>query len=189
MTRRGGPVLVIAIVIAAVCIGAGMLKLFLSGVGGTAAAGDEREALRVLDSIATLEKLWRDGDADGNGVADWWTTDWSGFHRALTKNGKPAQMMNGAIASADAAPLPPGPRVAALLPPSPHAGYWFRAMAVEKGYAFVAYPAEPGKGGKRVFLTREDGKLWAHEGGEPPGAWPAEGEEAMRAAGWTLTRP
>ena len=97
--------------------------------------------------------------------------------------------MSGAIAAADATPLPAGPRVGAAIPGSPHAGYWFRAMPVENGYGFVAYPAEPGVSGKRVFITREDGKLWAKDGGDPPAAWPARGDEALRAAGWTLARP
>jgi hypothetical protein len=185
--KRGGPVLAVAILVATLCLGAGLVKLFLPGAGGGATAGDEREALQVLGSVATLEKLWRDGDADGNGVADWWTGDWSCFYRATAKNGKPAQMMSGAIAAADAAPLPAGPRLAPALPKAPHAGYWFRAIAVESGYAFAAYPADAG--GKRVFLTREDGRIWARAGVEPPAAWPAASDEGMKAAGWTLTRP
>jgi hypothetical protein len=186
--KRGSPLMAIAILLAALGIGAGVLKIFLSGAVDMV-DGNEREARRVLDSVATLERLWKDGDADANGVADWWTADWSGFHRALAKNGKPLAMTSGAIASADAAPLPPGPKMSASLPGSPHSGYWFRAIAVEGGYAFAAVPAEPGVTGRRVFITREDGKLWAREAAAAPAAWPGATEEAMRAAGWTLTRP
>ena len=186
--KRGNPLLAAAILVAALGIGAGVLRIFLAGAVNPV-DGNEQEARRVLDSVATLERLWRDGDADGNGVADWWTADWSGFHRALAKNGKPLGMTSGAIAAADAAPLPPGPKMSAALPRSPHAGYWFRAIAVDGGYAFAAVPAEPGVTGRRVFITREDGRLWAKETPEAPAAWPAPTDGAMRAAGWTLTRP
>ncbi|KAF0245171.1 MAG: hypothetical protein FD180_1878 [Planctomycetota bacterium] len=186
--KRGSPLLAIAILVAALGIAAGVLRLFLAGAADPL-AGNEREAIRVLDSVATLERLWRDGDADGNGVADWWTADWSGFHRALGKNGKPMTMTSGAIAAADAAPLPAGPKISEALPRSPHAGYWFRAIGIEGGYAFAAVPAEPGASGRRVFITREDGRLWAREGSEAPARWPAAADEGMRAAGWTLTRP
>ncbi|MEK7467714.1 MAG: hypothetical protein AAB074_09905 [Planctomycetota bacterium] len=186
--KRGSPLLAAAILVAALGIGAGVLQIFLSGAVNPV-DGNEREALRVLDSVATLERLWRDGDADGNGAADWWTADWSGFHRALAKNGKPVAMTSGAIAAADASPLPQGPRMSAALPRSPHSGYWFRAFKAENGYAFAASPAEPGASGRRVFITREDGRVWARDGGEAPPAWPAATDDGMRAAGWTLARP
>ena len=186
--KRGSPLLAIAILVAALGLGAGVLRLFLAGAADPL-DGNEQEARRVLDSVATLERLWRDGDADGNGVADWWTADWSGFHRAIAKNGKPLAMTSGAIAAADASPLPPGPKMSAALPRAPHVGYWFRAIAVEGGYAFAAFPADGVTPGRRVFITREDGRLWAKEGAEAPAAWPAPTDEGMQAAGWTLARP
>ncbi len=187
MKKRVSPALAIAILAASVGIGAGLLRLFLGGMVNPI-DGNEREALRVLDSVATLEKLWREGDADGNGKADWWTADWSGFYRVLAKNGKPVQMISGAIASADWSPAPAGPSMSALLPQSPHAGYWIRAFPVEAGYGFAAWPANPGVSGRRVFITREDGRLWTRDGVGPPDHWPGTRDEAMAAAGWTLVK-
>ncbi len=187
MKKKVGPVLAVAILVAAVGIGAGLLRLFLGGMVNPL-DGNEREARQLLGSVATLEKLWRDGDADGNGKADWWTADWSGFHRVLAKNGKPVSMISGAVASADAAPLPAGAGMAQKYPSSPHTGYWFRAIPVENGYGFAAYPAEPGKTGRRVYITREDGRLWVRDGAEPPPRWPAPTDAGMAAAGWTLVK-
>lgn len=185
--QKVSPVLAVAILVAAVGIGAGLLRLFL-GVMVNPIDGNEREALRVLDSVATLEKLWRDGDADGNGKADWWTADWSGFYRVLAKNGKPVQMISGAVASADMFPQPAGPGMSALLPKSAHAGYFFRALSVEGGYAFVAFPAEPGISANRVFITREDGRIWESARCGPPTSWPAWNDETMKERGWTLVK-
>lgn len=183
--RAGSPWLAVAILVAAAGIGAGVLRLMLAGAGPAPVEGNEAEAVRVLASVRTLEELWRKGDADGNGAEDWWAADWSGFHRRLAKNGKPVLMMSGAVAAADAAPLPESATMAAALPRAPHNGYWFRAIPVERGYAFAAFPSEPGVSGRRVFLTREDGVVWGKGSNEVPLSWPAEGPDRMKAVGWS----
>ena len=72
-------------VLAALCTGAAILRFFLAGgsLATSAIEGNERAAIEALDAVKTLETLWKEGDADGNGKADWWTTDWSGFRRVL----------------------------------------------------------------------------------------------------------
>lgn len=177
-------------VLAALCTGAAILRFFVAGgsLATSAIEGNERAAIEALDAVKTLETLWKEGDADGNGKSDWWTGDWSGFRRVLAKNGKPVGMMSGSLAAADAAPLPPSAGLAPELPRAPHLGYWFRALRVEGGWAFEAHPAEPGKSGRRTFLVRDDGRVWAKDGAGEILAWPASDESGMRAAGWVLAK-
>lgn len=173
-------------VVTALCTGAAILRFFVAGgsLATSAIEGNERAAIEALDAVKTLETLWKEGDADGNGKADWWTADWSGFRRVLAKNGKPVAMMSGSLAAADAAPLPPSAGLAPELPRAPHLGYWFRALKVEGAYGFEAHPAEPGKTGRRTFLVGEDGRVWAKESAGEIAEWPPGGESGLRAAGW-----
>lgn len=163
-------------------------------------AADEKSAIGILRQVCEAERNWRRDDADGNALPDYWTGDWSGFNRLPGADGRPADRMEPEIAAADGAPMeglgaPPVAR--------PYKGYWFRAMEKADGkplatdgpdadgyarenlraFAFVAWPAEHGVSGKRTFMVREDGTVWAREfdaGTPPPLEWPAD----PAGAGW-----
>lgn len=166
-------------------------------------AADEKSAIEILRKVHETERHWRRDDADGNALPDYWTGDWSGFHRALGADGRPADRMAPEVAAADGAPLGPESGLGPPLAARPFKGYWFRAMEKADGarlavdgpdsdgyarenlraYAFVAWPAEHGVSGKRTFMVREDGTVWAREfdaGAAPPLEWPAD----PAGAGW-----
>jgi hypothetical protein len=179
--------LAVASAVAVTLLAAGGLGLYLRAAGPDPAEGNERAALDALGAVHTLQRLWRDGDADGDGRPDPWTADWSGFHRALARNGRPVAMMKPALAAADARPLAPGGRVSDTLPRAPHLGYWYAALPAPSpgGYAFVAWPDSPGAGGRRVYVTREDGAVWARDAGTGvPERFPAD----PAAEGWAKAR-
>lgn len=174
----------IAILVAALGIAAGLLRLFVAR--GDATAANEREAIARLEALHTLQKLWREGDADADGAKNWWTADWSGFHRALGANGEPVTMMSPSVAAADASPLPNGPRIGEMLPRAPHLGYWYAALPCSKDdYAFGAWPDTWGASGRRTFFTKCDGAIWAKDFGGASRDWPA-GDPA--ASGWSRVR-
>lgn len=174
----------IAILLAAIGLAAGLFRLFVAR--GDPVAGNEREVVARLEALHTLEKLWRDGDADADGVKAWWTADWSGFHRARGAGGRAVAMMSPSVAAADASPLPAGPKMGEALPRAPHLGYWYAAVpAAKDGYAFAAWPDTWGATGRRTFLTREDGAIWAKDFGGASREWPS-GDPA--GAGWSRVR-
>ncbi|KAF0245172.1 MAG: hypothetical protein FD180_1879 [Planctomycetota bacterium] len=190
--------------IAAVIAGAWLIWKLPSIGRSQAVAAGEASAIDALRRIHTAELDFRRNDGDGNGVPDFWTGDVTGLYRAAQPGGDPCAFLDPGIAAADKSPLPPGsgerPRLTAELPPKPWNGYWLRALkpfAVDgpdldmnawenlRGFAFVAFPVKAGESGKRVFLVREDGVVWAKDaeaaGPEGPADWPARGPEAE---GW-----
>lgn len=164
-------------------------------------AADELSAIDALRRVHAAELDFRRNDGDGNAVPDFWAADVSGLFRAAQPNGEPCAILDPSIAAADRAALPPSdgprPRLTAAQPPTAWHGYWLRAvkgLAADgpdddtqaweslRGFGFVAYPAEPGVTGRRVFLVGEDGVVWAKgveaAGREGPAEWPARGPEA-----------
>jgi hypothetical protein len=101
------------------------------------------QALETVKSIARAQAEFRAHDIDGNGVLDDWTGDVAGLKRF--------GLIDRATAMADARPLVPDVPV-----PVPKRGYLFRVIEGEGApgrFAVVAFPAEPGDSGRRVYIA------------------------------------
>lgn len=185
-------------------LGAVVLGVWLAwtvpGLGREALVGaNERAAIDALRQIVFAEREWKSRDGDGNALPDFWTADVSGLHRAFEPPAGRDLPLHPDIAAADAFPLPPTsgdrPRVGPAQSRGPYRGYWFRALKKADGrdlaadgpdtdalpwenrtaFAFAAYPAEPGKSGRRTFIVREDGSVRGLDiggGGAALEAWP-----------------
>lgn len=157
-------------------------------------AANETSAAGALRNIHATESAFRQNDADGNGLPDFWTADWSGFFRIADGNAQPSKFIDVALAKADGLPLAAGaaPRpyltAAVSAVPAEKSGYFYRAMltdnsapatayAVDGGdadanafenpakYGFNAYPQGYNSSGVNQFLTTEDGVVWARDTG------------------------
>lgn len=161
---------------------------------------NQSAAASCLRNLHIDETVMRMNDLDGNGLADFWTGDWSGFYRLEGQEERLMDRDRLPRARADADPLPPSdgprPRLGPKLEPLPYRGYWFRALARKDGvalaqdgpdqdkhawenpeaYAFAAFPAEYGESGRLTFVTSEDGVIWAKDlgprGGDALREWP-----------------
>ncbi|MCC6741144.1 MAG: DUF2950 family protein [Planctomycetia bacterium] len=192
-----------------------LLSLALTSLARARLASNEAQAIAALRTVAETETAWRQNDADGNGVADFWTGDWSGFHRVAKKDGTAWNLITADLARADGAPqaeTAPGlaPRVTASLVSGaavPHAGYFFRAMTSDNSdpaqpyqsggpthptrFGFTAWPAVPESSGHHVFILVETGAIWARdlEGPGPGGPAPAGATLLPNSTGGQLSWP
>ncbi|MBI4713015.1 MAG: DUF2950 family protein [Planctomycetes bacterium] len=113
-------------------------------------AANEASALAGLKMLTAQEAVWRQQDADGNGIKDYWTYDVSCFNRMYRANGTTkVGFIDIAFARADASPVTDTgiPRVIASTPTieawflvndsiqdadagtlTSKSGYWFRAL-------------------------------------------------------------
>lgn len=162
--------------------GTKLYKEALEATAGFAEFANARAAREALRKLVEAQKAFREKDLDGNGVKDYWTGDVSGFIRL-----KGVSLIDKSLAAADPAPLRDG-RLSPLPAekPVPHHGYQFAALQRYRTatgwkpystdtdrsrwevrhpdrFAFVAYPAEYGKTGRRSFIVDEKGKLWSHD--------------------------
>jgi hypothetical protein len=163
-------------------------------------AANHSNAMAALKSLVVQEGIWRYQDFDGNGVADYWVRDIAAFRAVHDKGGRPVELIDRALAKADAAPAMKYPELEG--DPAPKQGYFFKvvkadgqgnpfvtqdapppkAINVPPGpstnatrFAFCAFPAKYGEGGKLTFIVCEDGILWQKDlGPEAKGveAWP-----------------
>lgn len=192
-----------------------LVSLALTSLSRARLSSNEAQAVAALRTVAETETAWRQNDADGNGVADFWTGDWSGLHRVARPDGAPWGLISADLARADGAPqaeTPPGssPRITASLVSGaavPHAGYFFRAMTSDNSdpaqpyqaggpthpsrFGFTAWPAVPESTGHHVFILLETGAIWARdlEGPGPGGPAPAGATALPNAAGGQLAWP
>lgn len=168
-------------------------------------AANEAAALDALRHLAKAQAEWRRNDGDGNALPDYWTGDVSGLYRAAAPDGSPAGMIPAELAAADAAPLAATsgsrPRLGPAVTPKPWKGYRLRALKTLGGaplatdgpdddtnawenlraWAVVAAPVQHGESGRRTFVVREDGIVWAKDvGATAVEDFPAD----PAAAGW-----
>jgi hypothetical protein len=145
---------------------------------------NERSAETSLKTISTAEADFRANDRDANGVNDFWTGDVAGLYRY--------GLIERSVAEADACPLFP------LVPkPVPKAGYFYIALDFDesvtppepfrqdtdgkagkvhhmKGFAFLAYPADPSDG-KHMFIVNENNTvLHTLADSARPRSWPSD---------------
>lgn len=187
----------------------------LTSLSSARLASNEAQAVAALRTVAVTETAWRQNDGDGNGQADFWTGDWSGFHRVAKKDGSPWSLISADLARADGAPAnatPPGSPLsihASLVSGAAvsHAGYFFRAMTSDYSdpaqpyqaggpthptrFGFTAWPAAPESSGHFVFILLESGAIWARdlEGPGPGGPAPAGATLLPNSAGGQLSWP
>ncbi|MBI2922310.1 MAG: DUF2950 family protein [Planctomycetes bacterium] len=185
-------------------------------------AANETSAAGALRNIHATESAFRQNDADGNGLPDFWTLDWSGFFRIADGGGAGSKFTDVALAKADGAPgaatAAPRPFLTAAVSVGAAAeksGYFYRAMTTDNTapaalayqldggdadalawensakYGFTAYPQAYNSSGVNVFLTTEDGVVWARDLGTvgPGGAAPAGAAVMANAPGGQVTWP
>lgn len=117
-------------------------------------------AQRALAAIAAAEDAFAREDRDRNGKADFWTADVAGLH---------AQgLLPREVAEAEAGRPYHGYRLAAI--PYRHHESW---KWPREGYAFCAFPARPGRTGRRTYVITPDSGLEALEHTQGPlSVWP-----------------
>ncbi|MBI4834630.1 MAG: DUF2950 family protein [Planctomycetes bacterium] len=154
---------------------------------------NETTAIASLKTMMAAEVTWRMMDVDGNDIQDYWTKDVSCLYRMCREDDEsPSAFISIDLARADGTPYMKGKRgkagnrkIVEIPQFVPKAGYLFEAMKYdtegklyqqdpdEDGYkhsnqykfAFVAYPAEYGKTGTRVFIINELGIVYAIDPG------------------------
>jgi hypothetical protein len=162
---RGAGKLLLHFVLLLGLAGAGVVGWWMPKRACESRASNERNAATNMRALMSAEADFRANDRDRNGVNDFWTGDIAGLYKyGLIERG---------LAEADVAPLVP------LVPqPIPYRGYFFKALQQDDSetlpvvyrqdtdqksgkvhnlgrFGFVAFPAEPGKSGKAMFLINE----------------------------------
>ncbi len=171
-----------------------------SGGGSPLQRSNERNASATLKTFATAQADFRSNDRDDNKINDFWVKDVAGLC-GLGGDAKNAiKLIEPAAARADASPARGAYDLFKDLgEPEPKAGYLFAVLLEFESapgtfskydagegrnperFGFVAYPAEPGVSGDRMFILNEDYTLlWKNSDGEPPTAWPLD----PAAEGW-----
>lgn len=103
----------------------------------------EASAIAGLKMMTAMEAVWRQQDADGNGIKDYWTLDVSCFNRMYrADNTTKINFIDISFAMADAAPFSPDndkpfgdvPRIEDWTEetPTPKSGYFFKAMKYDE---------------------------------------------------------
>ena len=156
-------------------------------------SANEASAQASLKMLSSVEVIFRETDRDRNDQKDYWTADVSGLYRLVPPGSeKPLGLIDPALAGADAAPYLGGKeakigqgKLLPLLQTVPRAGYYLRAMKYDENhkryqldpdddgykltnsnkFAFVAYPAQYGTTGKRTFIIKENGQVYAKDTG------------------------
>jgi hypothetical protein len=143
---------------------------------------NELSAQKNLRSLIAAEEIFRSGDADRNGILDYWTGDVAELHRY--------QLIPAPLADADAAPLRPTSTM-----PVPASGYYFIALdSLEPSgelyrqdtdgksgkvhhrsrFGFCAFPARYGETGRYSWIMTQDGNriVAIDAGGKPLRRYP-----------------
>ncbi|MEK7449951.1 MAG: DUF2950 family protein [Planctomycetota bacterium] len=154
-------------------------------------ATNETIAMSNLRVMVSCEAMWRQQDADMNGIKDYWTYDVSSFYRMYRSDKTTlVHAIDISLAKADAAPAEDNIFGQGILEPfsmqtkMPKTGYLFRAMLTDENgalynqedshgvratntwkFAFVAYPAKFGKTGIMTFIVNEAGTVYAVDTG------------------------
>jgi len=171
-------------------VAVGVIVLGLSAYQDVNRAENERTASTTLKKLTSAQADFRANDRDWNQVNDFWTGDVAGLYYTRPNTSPPGpeiQLIERAIAEADAAPLKP------LVPqPVPYHGYLFRALEEDderdvpagdrpykkdtggtppmgkvhntSKFAYIAYPAEYPKNGKYSFVVNENNTVFRFEG-------------------------
>ena len=149
---------------------------------------NERAAATALKTISTAEWDLHENDRDGNGIKDYWTADLTELCRL--------GLIQKQVAAADRRP-----RTRIVPHPVPFAGYYFEALTADASetppepycnntdgksgavhhfhrFGFVAYPAEPGITGNRIFIINQYNSHWSlpAEGNTVPRNWPPDSD-------------
>lgn len=173
-------------------------------------AANETAAQGNLKVIMSSQMSWRQMDADNNVQRDYWTYDISCLYRMKDAAGNARKFIDMTLAKADVKPADAKLFEGKIedwgsIKPEPKYGYSFQAMTTDESggvynqnelngvkvandykFAFVAYPAEYDKTGKRTFIVNETGTVYGKDtGGQPVLQWPAADPVS---AGWTQER-
>jgi hypothetical protein len=168
---------------------------------------NERFASSTLKLLSAAEADFRANDRDWNRVNDFWTGDVAGLYYTRPNTspvGPEIQLIDRAIAEADAAPLKP------LVPkPIPYRGYYFKVLNADESenppepyrqetdktsgkvhhlrrFGFLAYPAEPGVSGNYMYMINENNSVFRAVDSMPhPTNWPTDAE---RSAHWSTAQ-
>lgn len=158
-----------------------------------AVPANEATAMACLKLLISTQAIWRQTDADGNGVKDYWTYDVSCFHRFYRADGTTkCNFIDVALAKADEARCPDDifeDMIQAWnddesFTITAKSGYFIRAMVEDETgtpynqgevngvkaanstkFAFVAYPAEYGITGTMVYIINEAGTIYCTDPG------------------------
>lgn len=191
--------------LAAVAVAAIVAAIAIPSLLRSRIAANEACAIGMLKQLTSHEAAFRQVDADGNGVKDYWTADVAGFYAISDVAGNQLKFVDVVTAKADIAPAA---GIYTWTPPAvpiPKAGYYYKAIALDESgraycqdpdgdgrkttnvskYAFCAYPAQYGKGGVRTFIINEEGVVYTKDtGGRPVETWP--GPDPTAGKGWAV---
>jgi hypothetical protein len=153
----------------------------------------DEAAIACLKLLVSTQAVWKQTDADGNGIKDYWTYDVSCFHRFYRADGTTkCNFIDIAMAKADGARCPDAVFEDMIqawendeaMTITPKSGYFIRAMVEDETgtpynqgevngvkaanstkFAFVAYPAEYGVTGTMVYIIDNGGTIYCADPG------------------------
>jgi prepilin-type N-terminal cleavage/methylation domain-containing protein len=191
--RRGGFTLIeLMIVIAIIAI---IAAIAIPSLLRSQISANERNASASLRQLVNVESMWRNQDADENGVNDYWTGDLSVLYRAIKGGTRKGTLDDVTFARADLNPLAaatnlntnPTPVTSGnALTAAPKSGYEYQVMTTDETgatyqvntggasagayfnfnrFAYCAVPDNHGTTGYNTFIVNEDGKVWAIDNG------------------------
>ena len=144
---------------------------------------NETAVSQAIISLGSAQVDFRLRDVDQNNSKDYWAGDIAGLYYYAVE-GKPLQMINQAIADADASPVRGGGKS-----PEAFSGYYFLALEPSDeacpegmryrrvkpgklrdglGFAFTAFPASYGASGQLSFMITEENMVYAVDNGGAP---------------------
>lgn len=142
----------------------------------------------ALKQLTSHEAVWKQGDYDRNGVADYWTRDVAGFYAVHGEDGKMLNRIDKSFARSDTSPGAAYPEVAG--DPTPKQGYFSQAMRIDEDgaeyvdahapppragnapagpctnatrFGFTSYPNVYGMYETLVFFVGQDGVVWMRD--------------------------
>ncbi|MEK7309382.1 MAG: DUF2950 family protein, partial [Planctomycetota bacterium] len=176
-------------------------------------SANEASAATSLRLMTNAEAVWRQQDADGNGVMDYWTYDVSCLYRMFRADGlTKCAFISIDMANADAAPADDNTfgsnrlsqRIGATA--QPKSGYLFQVMELDQNgepykqemvngvpatnqtkFAFVAYPDMYGTSGINTYIINQEGTVYANDCGSDAQKiilqWPGNNPSAITGPG------
>jgi hypothetical protein len=155
--------LVLPFLILVVLLAGGAFAWFEIGSGRGGRVGYELSAVSTLQHLQEIQEYFRNNDADGNGIQDYWRQDIAGLYTLPDKRG-PLKLIEPSLAGAD---YQPKSDLSAYESRAPKAHYWYRVLRFPdekspdpKRFAICAFPDVATERARKTFIIAQDNVIY-----------------------------